>query len=102
MQEASFSLAEAKFAAGGDFNQAVLQNVNKVGIVYCIFLIWGLESDRQTDLDCITSTQKIRQTNIDIGHICHDLSMAGVRPHDKIVIVGFVYNLRELCSIHTS
>ena len=29
-QEASFSLAEAKFAAGGDFNQAVLQNVNKV------------------------------------------------------------------------
>ena len=30
LQEASFSLAEAKFAAGGDFNQAVLQNVNKV------------------------------------------------------------------------
>ena len=29
-QEASFSLAEAKFASG-DFNQAVLQSVNKVG-----------------------------------------------------------------------
>merc|ERR1711936_1398224 len=29
MKEASFSLAEAKFAGGGDFNQAVLQNVNK-------------------------------------------------------------------------
>merc|ERR1712192_287372 len=32
MKEASFSLAEAKFAAGGDFNQAVLQNVNKAQI----------------------------------------------------------------------
>lgn len=29
MKEASFSLAEAKFASGQDFNQAVLQNVNK-------------------------------------------------------------------------
>merc|ERR1712142_472485 len=32
MKEASFSLAEAKFAGGGDFNQAVLQNVNKAQI----------------------------------------------------------------------
>merc|ERR1719356_2092498 len=32
LQEASFSLAEAKFAGGGDFNQAVLQNVNKAQI----------------------------------------------------------------------
>merc|ERR1712142_472602 len=32
MGEASFSLAEAKFAGGGDFNQAVLQNVNKAQI----------------------------------------------------------------------
>ena len=39
LQEASFSLAEAKFAAGGDFNQAVLQNVNKVReIVYHTFV----------------------------------------------------------------
>ena len=32
MKEASFSLAEAKFASGGDLNQAVLQNVNKAQI----------------------------------------------------------------------
>lgn len=32
MKDASFSLAEAKFAGGGDFNQAVLQNVNKAQI----------------------------------------------------------------------
>jgi len=32
MKEASFSLAEAKFAGGGDFNQSVLQNVNKAQI----------------------------------------------------------------------
>uniref|UniRef100_A0A6A7FPL3 V-type proton ATPase subunit D-like n=1 Tax=Hirondellea gigas TaxID=1518452 RepID=A0A6A7FPL3_9CRUS len=29
MKDAAFSLAEAKFAAGGDFNQGVLQNVTK-------------------------------------------------------------------------
>lgn len=29
MKDAAFSLAEAKFAAGGDFNQSVLQNVTK-------------------------------------------------------------------------
>merc|ERR1711976_290829 len=32
MKEASFSLAETKFASGGDLNQAVLQNVNKAQI----------------------------------------------------------------------
>ena len=32
MKEASFSLAEAKFASTGDLNQAVLQNVNKAQI----------------------------------------------------------------------
>lgn len=32
MKEASFSLAEAKFASSGDLNQAVLQNVNKAQI----------------------------------------------------------------------
>jgi len=29
MKDAAFSLAEAKFASGGDFNQSVLQNVTK-------------------------------------------------------------------------
>lgn len=29
MKEAAFSLAEAKFTTGGDFNQVVLQNVTK-------------------------------------------------------------------------
>ena len=42
LQEASFSLAEAKFAAGGDFNQAVLQNVNKVQI-YIVFVFVFVE-----------------------------------------------------------
>lgn len=32
MKEAAFSLAEAKFASGGDFNQIVLQNVTKAQI----------------------------------------------------------------------
>lgn len=29
MKDAAFSLAEAKFASGGDFNQGVIQNVTK-------------------------------------------------------------------------
>ncbi|KAK8727967.1 hypothetical protein OTU49_009321 [Cherax quadricarinatus] len=32
MKDAAFSLAEAKFASGGDFNQSVLQNVTKARI----------------------------------------------------------------------
>lgn len=32
MKDAAFSLAEAKFASGGDFNQGVLQNVTKARI----------------------------------------------------------------------
>ena len=29
MKDSAFSLAEAKFSSGGDFNQSVLQNVTK-------------------------------------------------------------------------
>jgi len=32
MKEAAFSLAEAKFASGADFNQQIVQNVSKAQI----------------------------------------------------------------------
>ena len=43
MKEAQFSLAEAKFTVGNDFNAIVLQNVSKAQIKVCPRL-WLLET----------------------------------------------------------
>ena len=81
-QEASFSLAEAKFAAGGDFNQAVLQNVNKVRLY--IILGCSISGNRAHVLYILTRRQWTLN-NVGKEHYLAKLLLSIVSPRESFV-----------------